>query len=112
MKNFRHTGRTCTFTAPNAVASGGGFQVGSLFAIANTDAAQGAEVEGDLEGVFVLPKSNAAGTDATAGTKVYWDNAAKLVTKTANANLLIGALTRDASAADVTCVVRLNGVTG
>ena len=59
--HFRHRGDTCTFIAPAAVASGGGFQVGRLFAVANTDAAQGAEVEGDVTGVFVMPKSTAAG---------------------------------------------------
>jgi predicted RecA/RadA family phage recombinase len=109
MKNFRHRGDTCTFVAPAAVASGGGFQVGRLFAVANTDAAQGAEVEGDVTGVFVLPKSTAANTDATAGALAYWDNTAKVVTKTAGTNLLIGAFTRDCLAADATCVVRLNG---
>lgn len=110
MKNFRHAGRTCTFIAPYAVASGGGFQVGSLFAVANADAGQGAEVEGDLTGVFSMPKSTAAGTDFTAGTKLYWDNAAKVVTKTANANLFIGAALRDAAAGDAACTIRLNGV--
>lgn len=110
MKNFRHRGDTCSFVAPAAVASGGGFQVGRLFAVANTDAAQGAEVEGDVTGVFVMPKSNAAGTDATAGALAYWDNTAKVVTKTAGSNLLIGAFTRDCLAADATCVVRLNGI--
>ncbi len=109
-KNYRHKGDTCTFTAPYAVASGGGFQVGSLFAVAQSDAAQGAAVEGDLVGVWTLPKSNAASTDATAGTKVFWDNTAKLVTKTAGSNLLIGALLADMTVADTSCVVRLNGV--
>lgn len=109
MKNFRHKGDTCTFTAPADVKSGGGFQVGSLFAVANTDAVAGAQVEGDLGGVFTLPKGNAANTGAVAGTKAYWDNAAKVVTKTANANLFIGAFLADCADADATCVVRLNG---
>lgn len=110
MKNFRQKGDTCTFVAPAAVASGGGFQVGRLFAVANTDAEQGDEVEGDLVGVFELPKSNAANTNANAGALAYWDNAAKQVTKTADANLLIGAFLANAAAADASCVVRLNGV--
>ena len=110
MKNFRHKGDTCTLVAPYAVASGAGFQVGSLFAVANTDAAQAAPVEGSMVGVFTLPKSNAANTDFVAGTKLYWDNTAKLVTKTASTNMLIGAALGDALATDVTCAVRLNGV--
>jgi predicted RecA/RadA family phage recombinase len=109
MKNFRHKGDTCTFSAPYAVASGGGFLVGAIFAIANFDAAQGAPVEGDCVGVFTLPKSTAAGTDFAAGTKLYWDNAAKVVTKTAAGNTLIGVALADAAVADATCVVRLNG---
>jgi predicted RecA/RadA family phage recombinase len=109
MKNFIQHGRTCTLIAAAALVSGAGFQVGRLFAVANADAKQGEEVEGDLEGVFELPKSTAAGTDATAGALAYWDNAAKVVTKTANANLLIGAFLRDVTAASATCVVRLNG---
>lgn len=110
MKNFRHKGDTCTLIAPYAVKSGDGFQVGSLFAVANADAAPGAQVEGDMVGVFTLPKSTAASSGATAGTKVYWDNTAKLVTKTAASNLLIGALLADAADSDASFVVRLNGV--
>lgn len=109
MKNFRHKGDTCPFTAPYDVASGGGFQVGSLFAVANTAAVAGQQVEGDLGGVFTLPKGNAANTGAVAGIKAYWDNAAKVVTKTANGNLFIGAFLADCADADATCVVRLNG---
>lgn len=113
MKNFLHAGRTCTFIAPYAVTAGALFIVGSLVAVANTDAAQGAEVEGDLEGVFSFPKTATGnGTDATQGTKVYFDTVLKAVTKSAGANtVLIGATTRDATAADTNYRVRLNGVT-
>lgn len=109
MKNYRHDGKTCTLIAPYAVVSGAGFLVGALFAIASADAAQGAEVEGVTKGVFTLPKATTAGTDFTAGTRLYWDNTAKLVTKTATSNTLIGVALRDAAAGDATCVVRLNG---
>lgn len=110
MKNYRHKGDTCTFTAPYAVASGAGFQVGALFAVAAFDAAQNAQVEGDLVGVHSLAKATGAGTGAIAGTKIYWDNTNKVVTKTASTNMLIGALTTDAADGDATCAVRLNGV--
>jgi len=109
MKNFRHKGDTCTFNAPTEVKSGGGFQVGSLFAVANSDAGAATQVEGDLVGVFTLPKGTAAGTGAIGGAKAFWDNAAKAVTKTAGANLFIGAFLADCADADATCVVRLNG---
>lgn len=113
MKNFLHAGRTCTFIAPYAVASGAGFVVGSLFAVANTDAAMGAEVEGDVEGVFAFPKTaGAANTDAAQGTKIYFDTVTKTYTKTPAGNgVLIGATTRAATVADAAYRVRLNGVT-
>lgn len=111
MKNFVQDGDTCTFTAPYAVTSGGGFQVGSLFAVAAFDAASGATVEADLEGVFDLTKvSTGGGSGAVAGTKMYWDNGAKAVTKTATSNMLIGALVKDAADTDTTWRVRLNAV--
>jgi predicted RecA/RadA family phage recombinase len=109
MNNFIHPGEVNTYTAPYAVASGGGFQVGSDFAVAAGAAAQGAAVEGRVVGVFDLPKSTAGGSGGAQGLKVYWDNAAKLVTKTAAANLLIGTLRRDAADADLTFRVRVTG---
>ena len=70
----------------------------------------------DAIAAILLPVFRAGDTYAmerdvdAAGALAYWDNAAKLVTKTAGSNLLIGAFTRDCLAADATCVVRLNGV--
>lgn len=106
MKNFVQPGNTVRFIAPYAVASGGGFQVGAFFAVANAAAALNAEVEGDLYGIFDLPKAAGA---VTQGQKIYWDNAAKLVTTTVGANILIGAATRAAAGGDATARVRLNG---
>lgn len=112
MKNFLHAGRTCTFVAPYPVASGVGFVVGSLFAVANTNAGIGEEVEGDVEGVFAFPKATGANTDAAAGTKIYFDTVTKTYTKTSGGNgVLIGATTRAASTTDTVYRVRLNGVT-
>lgn len=107
MKNFRHEGATCTFTAPNAVLSGGGFVVGALFAVACTDAANGAQVEGKTVGVYDLPK--AAAVNWLAGAKLYWDNAAKNVTNVVGANTLIGVALNARVNADANCIVRLNG---
>lgn len=113
MKNYLRAGRTSTFIAPYAVASGAGFVVGSLFAVAKTDAAMGAEVEGELEGVFAFPKTaGAANSDAAQGAKIYFDTVLKTYTKTAGSNtVLIGATTRAATVADAVYRVRLNGVT-
>ncbi|MBK3800970.1 DUF2190 family protein [Azospirillum brasilense] len=60
--------------APRALASGEGFIVGNLFAVASTDAANGGALVGVTEGVFILPKKLAA--VIAAGGRVSWDNTA------------------------------------
>lgn len=110
MKNFVQKGDTLTFAAPYAVAAGGGFLVGSLFAVAVSDAGNGNEVEGVLTGVFDLPRETGASTDFTTGTKLYWDNTNKRVTKASSGNTAIGAAVAAAATADATARVRLNGV--
>ena len=62
MKNYVQPGETLTLTAPRALASGAGLLVGSIFAIATADAAQGANVEAITRGVFDLPKAAGAVT--------------------------------------------------
>lgn len=106
MRNFVQPGDTLTLTAPYAVASGNGLQVGSIFGVAKAAAALNAPVESCITGVFDLPKAAGA---VTEGAKLYWDNAAKLVTTVVGANILIGAATRAATAGAATVRVRLNG---
>jgi predicted RecA/RadA family phage recombinase len=105
MKNFVQPGDNLELIAPRALASGGGFLVGALFAVASTDAASGAVVEGVTRGVFDLPKAAGA---ITQGAKVYWDNAAFNVTTTATNNTVIGVATQAAASADATVRVKLN----
>ena len=89
MKNFIQPGNTITLAAPAAVTSGSGVLVGAIFGIAAHDAASGDSLETVTTGVFDL---NKIGSQAWGlGDKVYWDNTAKEVTKTATANTLIGA---------------------
>jgi predicted RecA/RadA family phage recombinase len=105
MKNFIQQGHNLTLTAPRELSSGDGFQVGSLFAVAAHDAANGAEVEGATVGVYALPK--ATGGALAQGAKVYWDNSAFKCTATVGSNILIGYAVLTA-AADATVVrVRL-----
>ena len=88
MKNFVQTGDTVSLLAPYAVTSGQGFLIGSIFAVASSDAANGAPVEGVTEGIFNLVALN---TDtATVGQKAYWDNTAKNITSVLTANQLVG----------------------
>lgn len=111
MKNYIQHGRTVTLPAPVALVSGQGFLVGSIFAVANFAAAQSAPVEGDVEGVFDLPKTDAQAW--TVGAPIYWDNTNGCCTTSSasNANKLIGAamLPVANTAGLTTGRVRLNG---
>ena len=106
MKNFIQPGDAVTLAAPYAVSSGDGLLVGSMFGIANGDAASGVEVEASVVGVFDLAKASGA---VTQGAKLYWDDTNKNVTTTATANTLIGVAVAAAATGDATVRIRLNG---
>ena len=107
MKNLIQQGVIVTLTAPETLTSGRGVQVGSMFAVAGSDAASGAIFEGQVLGVFELPKVSAQAW--TEGQVVYWDNTAKNVTTTAGSNLKIGVAVAVAANPSSTGRVRLNG---
>lgn len=106
MKNYIQKGEVLTLVAPAAVSSGDGLLVGSVFAVALSDAESGADVEAQVCGVFELPKASGA---VTQGAKLYWDNTAKDVTTTSTSNTLIGVAVEAAASGDATVIVRLNG---
>lgn len=107
MKNYVQKGDCVTLAAPYNVASGAGFLVGALFAVATADALAGAEVVGCAVGCFELTANT---TDVIAqGAKVYWDDTNKRVTGTASGNTLIGCALVAKANGDTTCRVRLNG---
>jgi predicted RecA/RadA family phage recombinase len=86
MKNFVQPGDVLTFHAPTGgLSSGDGVLVGGLFGVAAYDAAEGAEVEVQLKGVFRLPKATGA---VAEGQALYWDATAKVLTTTASGNTL------------------------
>lgn len=72
MRNYVSEGRNLDLTAPRAVASGEGFIVGAIFAVASTTAASGAAVVGVTEGVFDLTKDGTA--VFAVGDRVSWDD--------------------------------------
>ena len=106
MLNYIKSGDTIAATAPRALASGDGFLHGSLFAVAQSAASNGAEVEAQVVGVIELPK--ATPLVITAGDTVYWDNTAFNVNKTSS-NTLIGVCETSAGSSDTKVRVRLNG---
>ena len=108
MKNFVQEGEIITVIAPSAVASGDGVQVGSIFGVATTGAAQGFPVELKREGVFTLPVLN---TDViTAGAKLFWDATNKRLTVTATSNTLVGAASLPKIAGVTVVAALLDGV--
>ena len=109
-KNFIAPGDVLTFTAPTGgVASGAGVIVGNLFAVATGAAAEGAEFEGQVTGVWELPK--ATGAAINEGAKVWWSTAdGDVKAATASGLFPIGTAVKAAGSADTTVRVRLDGV--
>lgn len=107
MKNLVQHGTTLALFAPYLVASGAGMLVGSIFAVAVCDAANGAAVEGVTEGVFDLAKTSAQAW--TVGQKVYWDNVNKRCDTDGTVGQLIGCATAAAANPSAVGSVKLNG---
>lgn len=77
-----------TLPAPYAVAAGAGALIGSIFGVASTDAASGADCVFVTRGAFSFPKP---GSQAwTIGLKIYWDNTNKVMTSVSSGNTLVG----------------------
>ncbi len=110
MRNFVQDGEVLTVTAPYALTSGQGAQIGTtIFGIATTDAANGAPVE--LMVGYGVADVTALGTDTAAvGAPLYWDNANRRLTTTVGSNLKVGVAVAAKANGDTTARVRLNGV--
>lgn len=108
-KSFTQKGNILTLIAPHDVASGEGALIGSIFGVAQTDVASGAEGEFEVVGCHDLKAASGAGTDWAQGAKLYWDATEKTLTKTATSNTLIGAATAAKIAGATAGNVRLNG---
>jgi predicted RecA/RadA family phage recombinase len=108
-KTFIQEGAVLTLTAPTGgVSSGDGVIVGNLFAVATGDAAEAAEFEGALTGVWELPK--AAG-QILEGAKVWWNATNSEVANATGAGLWpIGVAAAGAATDDTTVRVRLDGI--
>lgn len=107
MKNYVQNGDNLTLPAPADTVSGAGVLVGSIFGVAAIAALSGSNIDLVTRGVFTLPKVSALAV--AIGDKVYWDNTAKLVNKTASGNTLIGVAVTAAANPSGTVDVRLNG---
>ncbi len=110
MKNYVTSGDTITITAPLALTSGQGVLVDSLFGVACSDIASGAQGDINVSGVYDLTKQ--ASQAWTFGAKIYWNNTTRVCTIVATGNSLIGVAVRavGGTAAETIGRVRLNGV--
>lgn len=106
-RNYVQPGETLTLVAPRTLASGDGFAVGGIVAVALAAAAASAPVEARRVGVFDMTK--ATGAAWTQGQKLYWDNTAFNVTATAGSNALIGVAAQAQASADTVGRVLLTG---
>jgi predicted RecA/RadA family phage recombinase len=105
MKTFVSKGDALDLVAPYAVSSGGGMKVGGIIAIAVMDAAIGATVAGLVTGVVDVPSDT--GTVWAVGDVVYWDDTAKVFTKTTTSNTKAGQVTAAKLSAATTGRIRL-----
>lgn len=105
MRNYVQEGEALTIAAPYALTSGQGALVGSLFGVATSDAANGADVIIAVDGVFDI---TALSTDTTTvGLKVYWDNGNRRITTTASTHLCVGVATTVKASGETTARVKL-----
>jgi predicted RecA/RadA family phage recombinase len=98
-----------TVTAPTGgVKSGDGIVVGALFGICATDAAEAAEVEIAIVGVFELPKASG---QINEGAAVWWNATNGEVSNVTGSGFYpIGVAVRAAGSSAATVRVRLSGV--
>lgn len=105
MKNYICEGRKVNSVAAAILTSGQLYLVGELVAIANTNAAIGQEVVGDVEGVFLVPKK--AVDVVVQGAALYFDPALNHLTITPGALKKAGYAYEAAGAAVTEVAVKL-----
>lgn len=109
MRGFVQAGNIIPLIAPSGgVTAGVGYVIGGIFAVAQNNAAEGESFEGVCEGVINLAKSGSL--TFTQGEKVFWDNTAKALKKTATGYYMIGCATTAIVAGDAVIPVRLDGI--
>lgn len=108
MRNFKQPGDVMTFTAPvGGVVSGSPYMIGDLLVIAAGTAAADAEFEGQITGVFEVPKTSAQAW--AEGDPIYYDEATAKFDNSGAIGSLVGAAGEVAANPSALGIVRLNG---
>ena len=91
-RTFLQEGHALDFVATAAVTSSTPLLVGNVLVVPNTSAAIGENFSGSIDQVHNLPAATGAGQDWTGSCAhtLYWDDTAKVVTRTVAANKKIG----------------------
>jgi predicted RecA/RadA family phage recombinase len=110
MKNYIQPGNTLTLVAPSGGVVAGGFYLFSeLFVCAATTAAEGAEFEGDVVGVFHGTKT--ASQVWVRGEQIFWNDSTKVFSNVSATGIFpVGVAAAPAASADATGAVRLDGI--
>lgn len=104
--NFVQPGHVLTLEAPSGgVVAGSPVIIGLIVAIALSNAAEGEVFEGQLTGVWTLPKTSAQAW--TVGAQIYWTGTEATTVSTGNTK--IGVATAAAANPSATGTVRLLG---
>jgi predicted RecA/RadA family phage recombinase len=95
MKNFITPGGALDLVAPSGgVVAGRGVKIGGIFGVAATTAAEGETFSCAVRGVFEFAAATHASTQGMAvGDTAYWDDTAKVITKTSSGNTAVGLIT-------------------
>lgn len=106
---FLYDGNTINYTPVSDVSAGDVVVQGDLIGIAKHDIAAGQLGALATVGVFDVPKATGAGTDITAGAKLWWNATNSRVEKTDGSGVhkYLGKAVRAAASADTTVQVRL-----
>jgi predicted RecA/RadA family phage recombinase len=114
MKNFSYSGKSITFTAKEAVASGHGYILNDAFGVTAGALTPGQSGELFIRGAFTLPKDPSK--VILTGQKVYWDSEASVVFLAEAEEIkkrkgrLIGLAGEDADSGSESLLTILNGV--
>jgi len=108
-KTYIQPGRVLTVPAPTGGAlSGAPLLIGSLFGVAQHDAAQGQDLEILTEEVVELPKATPLAIDL--GDRLFWNTGDGVLDKTATAQVCVGVAVLPAASADTAVRVKLGAV--